>query len=60
MEAADAGGEPFGFERLEALLRAEAASDAVRLRDAILAAVEKYTAGCPLADDRTLVVLTLL
>ncbi len=58
VEACDSGGDPFGFERLEALLREQTASEAGRLRDAILAAVEKHTGGAPPADDRTLVVLT--
>lgn len=58
VEACDTGGDPFGFERLEALLTEHAASDAVELRDAILAAVQKHTGGAPPADDRTLVVLT--
>ena len=59
VEAASPEGEPFGFERLEALLRSEASADAARLRDAILAAVAAHTRGTPPADDRTLVVLTL-
>lgn len=58
VEASDSGGDPFGFERLETLLREQAASDANHLRDAILAAVEKHTGDSPPADDRTLVVLT--
>ena len=52
-------GEPFGFERLEAILRREAASDAVTLRDAILSEVERWTGGAPSDDDRTLVVVTV-
>jgi serine phosphatase RsbU (regulator of sigma subunit) len=59
VEAANPEGEPFGFERLEGLLRAEASSEAARLRDAILAAVAAHTHGAPPADDRTLVILTL-
>jgi sigma-B regulation protein RsbU (phosphoserine phosphatase) len=59
VEAATPEGEPFGFERLEGLLRAEATADAPRLRDAILAAVAAHTRGATPADDRTLVVLTL-
>jgi serine phosphatase RsbU (regulator of sigma subunit) len=58
VEAVDASGEPFGFERLEALLREEASSDAGRLRDAVLAAVRAHAAGVALEDDRTIVVLT--
>jgi sigma-B regulation protein RsbU (phosphoserine phosphatase) len=60
IEAVNRDGEPFGFERLEALLLAEASSDAARLRDAILSAVSAYAEGMPPADDRTLVVLTIL
>ncbi len=59
VEAANQEGEPYGFERLEGLLRAEASAEAARLRDAILAAVAAHTRGAPPADDRTLVILTL-
>lgn len=59
VEAINRDGEPFGFERLEALLLAEASSDAARLRDAILEAVAAHAGGVPPADDRTLVVLTI-
>ena len=59
VEASDAAGEPFGFDRLEALLKAEAASDAARLRDAILAAVTTHVGSSAPGDDRTLVILTI-
>jgi serine phosphatase RsbU (regulator of sigma subunit) len=59
VEAINRDGEPFGFERLEALLLAEASSDAPRLRGAILEAVAAHAGGVPPADDRTLVVLTI-
>jgi serine phosphatase RsbU (regulator of sigma subunit) len=59
VEAVNRDGEPFGFERLEALLLAEASSDAARLRDAILEAVAAHAGGVPPADDRTLVALTI-
>jgi phosphoserine phosphatase RsbU/P len=59
VEAASPSGEPFGFERVEALLQAEAASDAAGLRDALLAAIAAHTAAAPPDDDRTLVILTL-
>jgi len=59
VEAINREGEPFGFERLEALLLAEASSDAARLRNAILSAVSAHAGGMPPADDRTLVVLTI-
>ncbi len=59
VEAANQEGEPFGFERLEGLLRAETSADATRLRDVILAAVSAHAGSAPPADDRTLVVLTI-
>jgi serine phosphatase RsbU (regulator of sigma subunit) len=59
VETINRDGEPFGFERLEALLLAEASGDAARLRDAILEAVAAHAGGVPPADDRTLVVLTI-
>src|SRR5262249_45048578 len=59
VEAADASGEPFGFERMEALLRAEAGSGAARLRDVILAALAAHTGPGAAGDDRTLVILTI-
>lgn len=58
IEATNASGEPFGFERLEQLLRSEAGADAVRLREALLSAIAAYTGGAPPEDDRTLVILT--
>jgi serine phosphatase RsbU (regulator of sigma subunit) len=59
VEAASSSGDPFGFERLEALLRAEAQSSAVRLRDALLSAVASHTGNAAPDDDRTLVILTM-
>lgn len=59
VECASPSGEPFGFERLEAILAREAASEANALRDAILSEVEKWTGGAPSDDDRTLVLVTL-
>jgi HAMP domain-containing protein len=59
VEAANAEGEPFGFERLESLLNAHASSDAAVLKSAIIDAVSAYAGGVPPADDRTLVVLTI-
>jgi sigma-B regulation protein RsbU (phosphoserine phosphatase) len=52
-------GEPFGFERLEAILSRGAAANATALRAAILTEVEKWTGGAPSDDDRTLVIVTL-
>jgi serine phosphatase RsbU (regulator of sigma subunit) len=59
VEAMSPDGEPWGFERLEALLKSEASSEPARLRDAILEAVAGYTGGAPPEDDRTLLILAL-
>ena len=59
VEAANPEGEPFGFERLEALLNAHASTDAAGLKTAIIEAVGAHSGGVPPADDRTLVVLTI-
>ena len=59
VECVNAAGEPFGFERLEAVLRDRAASEAEALRDAILSEVERWTGGTPTDDDRTLVIVTV-
>jgi phosphoserine phosphatase RsbU/P len=59
VEAANSSGEPFGFERLEALLKEEAASEAERIRQVLLQAVETHTGSAPPDDDRTLVILTV-
>lgn len=59
VEAVDAADEPFGFERLEALLARHAPQGAAALRDALLAAVREHTGNRPAGDDRTLLILTL-
>jgi sigma-B regulation protein RsbU (phosphoserine phosphatase) len=59
VEAADAKDEAFGFERVEAVLAAQAAGGASAIRDGLLAAVHAHTGGRPADDDRTLLVLTL-
>jgi serine phosphatase RsbU (regulator of sigma subunit) len=59
IEATDASGDPFGFERFEALLKASAGSDAEAIEGAVLAAVADHTRGAAPEDDRTLVVVTL-
>jgi len=56
VEALSTAGEAFGFERLRALL--VAAGSPQELHDRILAAFDRHTAGEPLKDDLTLVVLT--
>ena len=59
VEAADEKDEPFGFERVEAILAAQAAGGAAAIRDSLLAAVHAHSGGRPADDDRTLVILTL-
>lgn len=58
-EAVDAEGEPFGYERLEALLERESSRTADELLAAILGEVSAHVKGAPLEDDRTLLLLTL-
>jgi serine phosphatase RsbU (regulator of sigma subunit) len=57
IEALGAADEPFGFERLESVLRSSASADPARMRDALLDAVARHTGGAPPEDDRTLVIL---
>lgn len=52
-------GDPFGFERFEAILAREAGATPEALRDAILSEIEAHTGGAPPDDDRTLVIVTL-
>jgi serine phosphatase RsbU (regulator of sigma subunit) len=59
VECTSPSGEPFGFERLEAILAREVLSDAGAIRDAILRETEAHTGGAPPEDDRTLVIVTL-
>ena len=59
IEAADPEGEPFGFERIEAILRAEAESPAVRIQEAVISAVVAHARAAPAEDDRTLLIVTL-
>jgi len=59
VECTSPSGEPFGFERLEAILAREISSDAGSIRDAILRETEAHTGGAPPEDDRTLLIVTL-
>jgi serine phosphatase RsbU (regulator of sigma subunit) len=59
VECLSPAGEPFGFERFEAILARESASPPDRLRDAILGEIDAYTGGAAPDDDRTLVIVTL-
>jgi serine phosphatase RsbU (regulator of sigma subunit) len=57
-EAANAEEEPFGYERLEALLSRGGGRPASELVQEILAAVAAHVGPTPLEDDRTLLILT--
>lgn len=57
IEAADARGEPLGYKRLAAVLAGPAAS-AAEVRDRLLSAVERHSAGSIVDDDRTMVVMS--
>jgi len=57
VEAAAADGEPFGYERLARVLTASAGLDAESLISNTLKALSDHTAGVPLADDLTLLVI---
>ena len=56
IEATDARGEPFGYERVVEAL-AGSGDTAVAVRARLVAAVEGHAAGRPADDDRTLVVM---
>lgn len=56
-EAASAGDESFGLERLQHVVEEQAGQPATVVREAILAAVREFTAGVQLVDDIALVVL---
>ncbi|MGH9368656.1 MAG: PP2C family protein-serine/threonine phosphatase, partial [Thermoanaerobaculia bacterium] len=58
VEAANAEEEPWGYERLEALLAREADGPADELVRSVLAAVAAHVGPTPLEDDRTLLILT--
>ncbi len=59
VECTSPSGEPFGFDRLEAILSRERGANAPSLRDAILHEIETHTGGAAPEDDRTLVIVTL-
>ena len=59
VEALSPQGDPFGFERLEALLRQRETASGGALRDAVLAAIAEHSGGGSPDDDRTMVLLTI-
>jgi len=56
-ETANAEGEFFGTERLRKVVAEHAALPATALADRLLAEVERFSRGVPVADDRALVIL---
>lgn len=59
IEAANAVGELFGTERLDAILR-DCRASAGQTRDRILREIDSFTGGLPAADDRTLLVMDVV
>jgi sigma-B regulation protein RsbU (phosphoserine phosphatase) len=57
VEAVSKRGEPFGYDRLADVLRSNAGRSGKALIATILEALGEYTAGTPLADDLTLLVV---
>ncbi|HMA38366.1 MAG TPA: SpoIIE family protein phosphatase, partial [Chloroflexia bacterium] len=60
VEATDAHGRMFGFERLEALLAARGAAPAPELSGQLLEAVARHQGPTPPQDDITLVIVDIL
>ncbi len=59
-EARSPAGDLFGEERLMATVQANAQANTQQLQEALLAAVNKFTAGQPLADDLTFFIVKRL
>jgi len=57
IEATNAADEPFGYDNVKQVLAGAAGESAIEIRNRLLAAVERHTAGHPLQDDRTLMVM---
>ena len=58
IEALDDDGEPFGFDRFEAVLLKHGASGAAGIREALLKSVRSFTRNRPPEDDQTLVIVS--
>jgi serine phosphatase RsbU (regulator of sigma subunit) len=56
-EAANPGGDEYGLDRLEAVVRAQAKEPLIAIAVAIEASVEAFADGEPYGDDRTLVMV---
>ena len=59
-EAQDGGGEEFGEERLQAVVREAAGQSADELADRIVAAIDAFAGDAPQFDDITLLVVRRL
>ena len=59
-EAHDGHGRLFGKERLKAIVKDHAADSAARIRDRIVAAVDRFRGDLPREDDMTLIVIKAL
>ena len=57
IEATNAADEPFGYDSVKQTLAGLMGEQAMEIRDRLLAAVDRHTAGHPLGDDRTLMVM---
>jgi HAMP domain-containing protein len=57
IEATNAADEPFGYDAVKATLVGVAGESAIDIRTRLLAAFDRHTAGHPLSDDRTLMVM---
>ncbi|MFL6260585.1 MAG: PP2C family protein-serine/threonine phosphatase [Thermoanaerobaculia bacterium] len=57
IEATNAADEPFGYDNVKKTLAGAQGESAASIRNRLLAAVEGHTAGQPLSDDRTLMVM---
>jgi HAMP domain-containing protein len=57
IEATNAADEAFGYDSVKRALAGTQGESAVEIRNRLLAAVDRHTAGHPLADDRTLMVM---
>jgi serine phosphatase RsbU (regulator of sigma subunit) len=55
-ECMDPDGEPFGYERLEAVLKATAERSAEEIKEQLLRSLDAFRKSQPLADDATIVV----
>src|SRR5580698_1475644 len=58
-EAFDPEGNLFGMGRMKSLIEANAGLSAGQIADILLAAVQEFTHGAPITDDRTLVVMKI-